>query len=301
MNVHEQINKLKSEKNALVLAHYYQTMDIQNAADIVGDSFELARRAALAESDIIVLCGVRFMAESAKILNPDKKVLLPVFDAGCPMADMITPEDVLALRGKHPDAKVMCYVNSSAAVKAVSDVCCTSSSALKIAKALDAEKIIFVPDKNLGSYVAEMVPEKQFVLFDGYCIVHHQLKAGDVTAAKNARPGALVLTHPECTKEVRDLSDFIGSTAQILDYVLKNPDKEYLICTERGVVERLAQLVPDTKVFLVSPKLTCKNMKKTFIGDLLNALQVMEHEIQIRPEELSGARATLDLMVEMGK
>ncbi len=300
MDIRQRILELKAEKDALILAHYYQTMDIQNVADIVGDSFELAKRASAAENSVIVLCGVRFMAESAKILNPGKKVLLPAFDAGCPMADMVTPGDVRDLRTKYPNAAVMCYVNSSAAVKAESDICCTSSSAVKIAKKLEARRIIFIPDKNLGSYVAEKTPEKEFILFNGYCHVHHKVKAEEVLAAKAAKPGAPVLTHPECTPEVRALSDFIGSTAEILNFAQSTDAKELLICTERGVVDRLAEIAPDKRAFLVSPRLICPNMKKTHMEDVLHSLETGEFEISLPERELTGARASLDKMVALG-
>lgn len=291
------IRSLKREKNAIILAHYYQTMDIQEIADIVGDSFELAKRAQLATQPIIVLCGVRFMAESAKILNPDKTVLLPAPDAGCPMADMVTPEDVKALRRQYPDAAVVCYVNSSAAVKAESDICCTSSSAVRVVKSLPARRVIFVPDQNLGAYIASQVPEKEIILFTGYCPTHHRLSVAEVSAAKSAHPQAKLLMHPECQPEVLKYADFIGSTAGILRYVEESPQREFLIGTERGVVERLRSLHPEKKTYLLSHRMLCPNMKKTKIEDVLNSLQNGVYEINLPPGELIGARASLDRMM----
>ncbi len=296
-SIQDKIRTLKREKNAVILAHFYQTMDIQEVADHVGDSFELARRAQETTGDTIVLCGVRFMAESAKILNPQKTVLLPAPDAGCPMADMVTPEDVRALKAQYPDAAVMCYVNSSAAVKAECDICCTSSSAVRVAKSLKEKRVIFVPDQNLGAYVASKVPEKEFILFHGFCPIHHHVAASDVKASKAAHPDARVLVHPECTMEVLELSDYVGSTAGILEYVSKSKDSEFIIGTEMGVVERLRQTAPDKIVYLLSPRLLCPNMKKTRIEDVLKSLENGVYEIKLPENELKDARACLERMV----
>jgi len=291
------IPRLKQERRAIVLAHYYQVMDVQNCADVVGDSFELARRAARADAETIVLCGVRFMAESAKILAPDKRVLLPVPDAGCPMADMVTPEDVRALRAAHPNAAVMCYVNTSAAVKAECDICCTSSSATRIARAVPQDEIIFLPDQNLGAYTARQIPEKKFILFDGYCPVHHFVTVDEVRAAKQARPDAPVLVHPECTPEVLALADFIGSTAQILAYVEKSSGSEFLIGTERGVCERIAQTMPGKRPYLISNRLVCPNMRKTSLSDVLYALENGVYEITLEKGLMDAARRSLEAMI----
>ena len=298
-DIQEKILSLKREKNAIILAHFYQTMDIQNIADHVGDSFELARLARAAEQPIIILCGVRFMAESAKILNPDKTVLLPALDAGCPMADMVTPEDVKNLRKQYPDAAVMCYVNSSAAVKAESDICCTSSSSVRVAKSLKEKRIIFVPDKNLGAYTASRVPEKEFILFHGYCPIHDHVSVNDVHAAKAAHPDARVIVHPECTSQVLELADYVGSTAGILDYVEKSSEKEFIIGTEIGVVERITQTMPNKSAYLLSSQLICSDMKKTRIGDVLNSLENGINEIKLPENELKGAQKSLERMVEV--
>jgi len=297
--IQERILTLKKEKNALVMAHYYVPLEVQDVADAVGDSFALAKKARDAEQQLIVVCGVRFMGESAKILSPDKKVLLPAENAGCPMADMVTPEDVAALRAAHPGAAVMCYVNSSAAVKAVSDVCCTSSSALRIARALDAEEIIFIPDRNLGRFVAQQVPEKTFWLHDGYCPVHNAVTAADIADAKNSHPSAVLAAHPECREEVLAYADFIGSTAEILAFCRETEDREILICTESGIVDRLRRELPEKRIYSVTADFLCEDMKKITAERLLACLEQERFEVTLPPEELAGARASLDRMVAL--
>jgi len=295
----EEIRTLKRENNALILAHYYQPLDVQDIADHVCDSYEMAKRAANAEEETIVICGVQFMAESAKILSPDKRVLIPAPDAGCPMADMVTPEDVLTLRAQHPDAAVMCYVNSSAAVKAVSDVCCTSSSAIRIAKALDAEEVIFIPDRNLGRYVAEQVPEKQFFFFDGFCPTHDKIRESEVLDARAARPEAVFAVHPECREEVLAHADFIGSTAEIIAFAHDTDADQVLIGTELGIVDRLRRELPDKQIYPVTEGFICKNMKKIGLDAVLLALRYGVFEIQMTDEEIAGAKVSLDRMVSL--
>ena len=293
----EKVIELKREKNALVLAHYYVPLEVQDAADAVCDSFAMAQKAAKAENGLIVICGVRFMGESAKILSPDKTVLLPSPDAGCPMADMVTPEDVLRLRAEHPKAKVMCYVNSSAAVKAVSDVCCTSSSALRIAKGLECDEIIFVPDKHLGSYVAERVPEKKFWLHDGFCPTHHRITEADVLRAKGAHPDAVFAVHPECGEDVVKHGDLVGSTAEILDFARKTPAREILIGTESEIVERLRRELPDKRIYGVGSSFVCPNMKKVTLQALYECLRDEKYKVELPEDELRAARESLDKMV----
>ncbi len=297
--IQKEIIKLKEEKNALILAHYYQTMDIQEVADFVGDSFELAKITQKTEKPIIVLCGVRFMAESAKILNPAKTVLLPASDAGCLMADMITPDDVIKLKLEHPEAAVMCYVNSTAEIKTHCDICCTSSSAVKIAKSLKEDEIIFIPDRNLGSYVAEQVPEKTFYYFRGFCPIHNVVSADEVEEAREKYKDAPVLVHPECNKEVRDKADFIGSTSAIFKYVQDSKKSEFIIGTEIGVVERINKLMKGKKAYLLSTHLSCINMKKTKIKDVLNALKNLEEVIELDNDTMEKARITLERMVNI--
>ena len=299
MKIQEEISKLKHEKNAVILAHIYQDGAVQDIADITGDSLELSRRAAEVKSDVIVFCGVRFMAESAKILNPDKTVLLPVIDAGCPMADMVTAEDVIAHRREHPDAAVVCYVNSSAETKAECDICCTSSNAVKVVKSLKEKKVIFVPDENLGSYVAAQVPEKEIILHNGYCIVHKRVLEDEVKKAKGARPNAKLLVHPECTPDVVAQADFVGSTAQIINYVRNSEDKEFIISTEMGILHPLKKENPDKDFYIASPKLVCTNMKKTHIEDVLRSLQNMENEIILEDDLNKRAKSSLDRMLQV--
>ncbi len=297
--IKQKILELKKEKNALILAHYYQPLEVQDVADHVCDSFEMAKLARGAAQSIVVICGVVFMGESAKILNPDKKILIPVADAGCPMADMVTPEDVIRLRKEHPDAAVVCYVNSSAAVKAVSDICCTSSSVLKVVRSLKERKIIFIPDKNLGSYVAKMVPEKEFILFNGFCPAHNRISESDVLAAKSAHPGSVFAAHPECREEVLRHADFIGSTSQILEYARSSSAEAVIIGTEEGVLERLRKELPDKKIFSVAPNFICRNMKKTGLTELYNCLINEQTEVTLAPEEIAAAKSSLDRMVSI--
>lgn len=298
-NIQKEILRLKKEKNALILAHYYVPLEVQDIADHVGDSFAMAKMAKAAEENTIIICGVRFMGESAKILSPDKKVLLPAVDAGCPMADMVTPEDVLKLREEHPNAAVMCYVNSSAQVKAVCDICCTSSSALRIARSLKEDEIIFVPDMNLGHYTAKMVPEKKFYLHHGFCPTHHRITADDIIKAKKAHPDAALATHPECREEVLELSDFIGSTAEIIDFIRDTRAESVIIATETGIIERLQREVPNKKLYAAASSFTCVNMKKVGLEEVLNCLKNDQFEVRLTDEEISAARLSLDRMVSI--
>ncbi|NLA86541.1 MAG: quinolinate synthase NadA [Clostridiales bacterium] len=297
-DIQKQILKLKEEKKALILAHYYVPMDVQDIADHVCDSFEMAKRAKEAKEKLIVICGVRFMGESAKLLSPDKKVLIPAADAGCPMADMVTPEDVRRLKAEHPDAAVMCYVNSSAAVKAECDICCTSSSALRIARSLDAEEIIFVPDIHLAAYTAEKVPEKKFILHTGFCPTHHRITEADVLAAKKAHPDAAFAAHPECRAEVIKHADFVGSTSEIIKYAGETEAGEVLIGTEMEITARLQRAHPDKKFYSITSAFVCPNMKKVTLNAVLNCLENETHEINIDKDEADAARLSLDKMVK---
>jgi quinolinate synthase len=298
-NIIDEINKLRIEKDAYILAHLYQSAEIQAVADYVGDSFELAKKAKEVDNKIIVFCGVHFMAESAKILNPNKKVLLPVLTAGCPMADMVSAEDVVELKKQYPNAAVVCYVNTSAAVKAECDVCCTSSNAVKIVNALPQKQIIFVPDENLGSFVAKKCKDKEIILFKGHCIVHKRVLADEITAAREAHPNVKILVHPECTPEVVSLADFAGSTAQILEYVRNSTDNEFIIGTEQGILYPLEKQNPTKKFYMLSPKLLCVNMKKTHLEDLLRCLQNEEFEITLSEETIKRAEKSLNNMMNI--
>ena len=261
-SVVKSILELKGKRNARILAHYYQRPEIQEIADDVGDSFYLSKVAKDCKEETIVFCGVRFMAESAKILSPEKRVLIPNHDAGCPMADMATAEAVLNLKERYPKAKVVTYINSSTEVKAVSDVCCTSSNAMDIIKGIDEDEIIFVPDRNLGSYVQEKFPDKKIILWDGFCITHEKINKEEVQRAKELHPGIKVLVHPECNREVRNAADFIGSTGEIIRYATGNDNEEYLIVTEEGVIHELQKRNPDKKFYIPGGSMVCPNMKK---------------------------------------
>lgn len=295
----EEILKLKEERGALVLAHYYQRLEIQKCADFVGDSFELAKRAKEAENNLIVFCGVRFMGESAKILNPTKKVLMPRPDAGCQMADMVTASKLRELKGQYPKAAVVCYVNSSAETKAESDICCTSSNAVRVCESLDTNEIIFVPDKNLGAYVAGKLPDKMFHFYYGYCPVHRNITRDEALKAKKQHPNARLLVHPECEKEVVDLADYVGSTSGIIREAESSTAEEFIIGTEYGVVERLTEYNPGKKFYLLSPKLVCINMKYTSLINLRDCLRDEIGEIDM-PEELRlKAFTPLDRMMRV--
>ena len=299
-DLQNRIIKLKKEKRALILAHYYQTLDIQEIADVVGDSFEMARQAREAQENLLVVCGVHFMAESAKILSPQKTVLLPMKSAGCPMADMITAKDITDMRDRHPNAAVVCYVNTSAQIKAVSDVCCTSSSAEKIVRALPQKQIIFVPDRNLGAYIASRVPEKEIILFEGYCPIHDRVTKDIVIAAKSAHPSAKLLAHPECRPEVLDLSDFIGSTTGIINEALTSEASEFIIGTESEIVERLKTLAPSKTFYPLASGFLCPDMKKTKLSDVLRALEEGDYEISLYEKVSAAAGNSLELMVSLG-
>ena len=298
MSLKEKIIALKKEKDAFILAHFYMPLEVQEVADVVGDSLEMAKRAAAAEQKLIIVCGVRFMAESAKILSPDKKVLIPVPDAGCPMADMITPEQVLELRKRFPDAAVMCYVNSSADVKAVSDICCTSASALDQVKQLEAERILFIPDKNLGGYIGQQVPEKEMILWPGCCPVHDAIKESDVIAAKERMPDAPFLVHPECRASVRKYADFIGSTSAILKYVAASEGKRFIIGTECEIERKLAKEFPDREFITVSGSFVCNDMKKVSLKDVYECLKDEKNEVLLPEETIEGAKVSLGRMIK---
>lgn len=277
----KEIMRLKEEQNAVILAHLYEWPEVQDIADFVGDSLELSRKAKETDADVIVFCGVSFMAETAKILNPSRMVLLPVMEAGCPMADMVTAEDVRRLRAEHPEAAVVCYVNSSAEVKAECDICCTSSNAVRVIGSLSQDEIIFVPDMNLGHYVSTFFPDKKFYCIHGFCPTHNKIKAEEVLRVKQARFGVPILSHPECRPEVLALSDYVGSTAQIIDYAVKSDAKEMIIGTEIGVLHRLKKLCPDKTFYSLHAALVCPNMKKTHLENVRDALLEKKYQIEL--------------------
>lgn len=294
------INELRRGRNAVIVAHYYQADEVQEIADMVGDSFALAKYCAESDKPVIVFCGVHFMAESAYILSPNKTVLLPVLDAGCPMADMADVEGLRSLKAEHPNAAVVSYINTTAEVKAESDVCVTSSNAVKIVKSLEQNEIIFVPDQNLGSYVEKQVPEKSFYHWQGYCITHHRLSTTDVDRARNAMPGARLLVHPEAKAEVAEKADFVGSTKQIIEYASQSDAKEFIIGTEMGILYELKKCNPNKKFYLLSQGLVCRNMKKTSLRNVYEALNEMQYSITVEDDIRIKAQKALDRMLELG-
>lgn len=296
----KRILELKEQRDAVIVAHNYQIDDIQEIADLVGDSYALSKFCAQNKHKVIVFCGVHFMAESAKILSPDKTVLLPEIDAGCPMADMVTAEALREFKAKYPGAKVVCYINSSAEVKAESDVCCTSSNALNIVRSIPEKDIIFVPDKNLGAYVAEQIPEKNIILWQGFCPTHHRISPEEVLKVKKFHPDALLLVHPECRPEVVELADFAGSTKQIIDFANNSSEYKMIIGTEVGVLRKLRKDNPEKTFYLLSQGLTCPNMKKTTLESVYISLRDMKYQIELDEEIRLNAKTCLDRMLEMG-
>lgn len=301
MNLIKEIELLKKEKNALILSHYYQRPEIQQIADYVGDSYYLSKIAKDTPNKTIVFCGVKFMAESAKILSPEKTILLPCYDAGCPMADMADTEELLSLKVKHPDASVVCYINSTTDVKALCDVTVTSSNALKVIEKLPQDKIIFLPDKNLGSFIAEKIPNKEFILWDGFCITHKKITKENIQKSKNIIKDIVVLAHPECETEVRNLSDFIGSTSEIIDFATKSLSKNFLICTEEGIHYELEKRNPNKKFYFPGTSTTCPNMKKTRLEDVLNSLKNNYFEIKLDEDTRLNALKCLLNMHKLGR
>ena len=299
--VKEQIQKLKEEKNAVILAHYYAPDEVQEIADYVGDSFYLAKVAKKSTADIIVFCGVYFMGESAKILNPDKKVLMPDLTADCAMAHMVAMGKIDEMRNKYEDLAVVCYINSTAELKAKSDVCVTSSNAISIVKALPNKNIFFIPDKNLGSFVAENVPEKNIILNDGCCPIHAAISAKEVKDEKQGHPNALVLTHPECEAEILNLSDYVGSTAEIIAYSAESTSKEFIICTEDGVEFKLKGDNPEKKFYFPKTRPCCADMKLNTLEKLLHVLQTEENEITVKDEVREAALLPLDRMLALAR
>jgi len=298
-NLVNEIIRLKKERNAIILAHNYQAAEVQEIADILGDSFALSKLATTTQNKVIVFCGVHFMAESAKILSPQKTVLLPALDAGCPMAEMVTAEGLREMKSKYPEAAVVCYVNTSAEVKAEADICCTSSNAVKVVRSLKNKQVIFAPDKNLGSYIAKQVPEKEMILWKGFCITHKRVRVDEVKKIKELYPNAKLLVHPECEPEVQDLADFLGSTSEIMKYAKEIPEKDIIIGTEEGVIYSMKKENPDKNFYLLSPGLVCANMKKTRLQDVRDALLYMQHEINIDEEIRVKALNSLEEMLKI--
>jgi len=292
MNIVEEINKLKKEKNAIILVHNYQRSEIQDIADYLGDSLGLSREAAKTDVNIIVFCGVRFMAETAKILSPGKKVLLPRKEAGCPMADMVTAEDLKRLKGKHPDAKVVSYVNTNADVKAESDICCTSANAVEVVRNLKTERIIFTPDKNLAAY-CQRFTNKEIIPWNGYCYVHEKIRKEEVRLAKEKFPDALLLVHPECNPSVIDLADEVLSTSGMVNFVKKSDKKKFLIGTEEGLIYRLKKENPGKEFYAAGTAKMCRNMKLTTLNDVYLSLREERYAIELPEGIIKSAQKAL--------
>lgn len=295
----DKITQLKNEKDVAILAHYYVDGEVQKIADYVGDSFYLSKVATKLEQKNILFCGVRFMGESAKLLSPEKKVVMADDFADCPMAHMVTVEKIAEVREQYDDIAVVCYVNSTAEIKAVSDVCVTSSNALRVVKNLLEKNIFFVPDEHLGRYVAKQIPEKNFIFNDGFCHVHKSITAENVIEAKNIYPEAKVLTHPECTDEVIAVSDFVGSTSEIIDYATNSDYNKFIICTEMGVFFELQEKNPDKKFYSVGHRQFCPNMKKVTLEKVLQALEDMNSTIELSNNIIRDAAKPLQRMLEL--
>ena len=294
----DDIKALKEAKQAIILAHYYQDPDVQDIADFVGDSLELSKIAATTDAKVIVFCGVNFMAETAKILSPDKKVLLPVKNAQCPMALMINANKLAEYKTNHPERKIICYVNSYADVKALSDVCVTSSNAEKIVSHYQNEKILYIPDKNLGTYLKDKY-HWDIETWPGYCSIHNNLKPDDVLAQKALHPNALVLIHPEAPLAVLKLADYIGSTKGIIDYAKRSPNREFIIGTEKGILHPLKKANPEKSFYLLNEGLSCADMKMTHLDDVYRCLKNETFEITLPDEIVQKASLSLKRMLEM--
>ena len=297
----DEILRLKKEKDICILAHAYQSQEILEVADYTGDSYGLSQQAAKAPQKNVLMCGVRFMAETVKILSPEKKVYLSNSGAGCPMAEQLDVEMLSALKESNPDYTVVAYINTTSELKTVCDVCVTSSSALKICKSLDTDKILFIPDKNLGSYIAKQLPEKEFKLLSGGCPTHARMGISEVKKAKAAHPEALFLVHPECVPEVVAEADYVGSTTGIMNYAKESDAKEFIIGTESSIVSHLQLACPDKMFYPLSKDLVCHNMKLTTIVDVLNSVKgIGGEEIELDEDVRLGAKRCIDKMIELG-
>jgi quinolinate synthase len=294
--IHDEILRLKEDRHAIILAHNYQQADVQDIADLTGDSLELSRAAATMDGDVIVFCGVDFMAETAAIISPEKTVLLPAQDACCPMADMITADELKLVKSRYPEAAVVCYVNTTAEVKAESDICCTSSNAVKVVNSLKEDQIIFVPDRNLGLYTQRFT-KKEILPWEGFCTVHDRITPNHVRQAHDLHPGAIILVHPECRPDVIDLADHVASTSGIIRHVCNSSKKEFIIGTEVGILHRFARKCPAKKCYPLSQAAICRNMKKTDLNKVRNALISLQPRITVPEEIAHRARCAIERML----
>ena len=302
MELIDKIKKLQKERKAVILAHNYQIPEVQDIADFVGDSLELSIKASKTDAEVIVFCGVHFMAETAKILSPAKTVLLPAKDAGCPMANMITAGDLRGLKAKHPEAKVLCYVNTSADVKAECDLCCTSANAVRMVQEVlkDAKEIIFVPDRYLAAFVAGKTG-REFITWPGFCPTHAKILPEHIEAARALHPGAVVMVHPECRPEVAAIADIVVSTGGMSRFAKETPAKEIIVGTEPGIIHRLKKEAPDKIFHPISDMVVCPNMKKTTVEKILWALEDMTPQIEVPEEIAARARRCIQAMLDIGR
>jgi quinolinate synthase len=294
----EAVGRLKAERRAVILAHNYQPAEVQDAADFVGDSLELSRTAAKSEAEVIVFCGVHFMAETASILSPGKTVLLPDPEAGCPMADMITADELRQWKARHPGRPVVCYVNTSAEVKAESDVCCTSANVLRVVNSLPDPEILFVPDRNLADFAARRT-SKKIIAWDGFCYVHDNIRAADIEAGRRRHPEAEVWAHPECRPEVIDLADKALSTGQMVAEARRTTRREIILATEQGIIHRLKKENPDTEFYPVRAASLCLNMKKITLAKVLLSLERNQTVVTVAPEVARRARGAIEKMIAL--
>ncbi len=301
MNIIDDIKRLKKEKNAVILAHYYVCDEVQEIADFVGDSYYLSKKATEVPESMIVFAGVNFMGESAKILNPQKTVVMVDANADCPMAHMVTPEKIKEIRNQYDDLAVCCYINSTAQIKAHSDVCVTSSNALDILKALPNKNIFFIPDGNLGRYISKEVTDKNFIFNDGYCPVHVKITKDDILAKKSQYPNAKVLIHPECTPDAVELADYAGSTSGIIDYATKSDCKEFIIATEKGVLYELRTKNPNKNFYTVNDNQICPDMKFVTLEKIKNVIENTENVVELSDELMVNAKNALEEMLRLAK
>lgn len=298
IDIIKEIERLKEEKNAVILAHNYQRGEVQDIADFVGDSLELSRKAKETRADVIIFCGVHFMAETAKILNPEKKVILPDLKSGCPLADMINLKQLEELKKKYPDAKVVCYINTSAEIKANSDICCTSSNAIKVVEKIDSDEIIFIPDMNLGNFVSKNTKKKMHI-WEGFCPTHIWIKKEDILKLKKKLKDAVVMVHPECPEDVIEIADFVLSTGGMLKKAGEIDAKRFIIGTENGIIHRLKKENPSKEFYPVSKKIICPNMKRITLKKVLNSLKKLKPEIEVEENIRIKAKISIDRMLEI--
>lgn len=299
MNYIEEINRLKKEKNAVILTHCYQPIELDEISDYVGDSFYLSKKAAETDADIIVFAGVHFMAQSAKLLNPDKKVLLPNTNSGCFMADMIGINELRQFKSQYPGVPAVCYINSTAEVKAECDICCTSSNALDVVRSLNTDKILFLPDAYLGKYVEKKFGNVKVYTYNGFCPTHLKIRVEDIEKARKQYPKAKILAHPECHTSVAELADFVGSTKEIMEFARRSKEKQFVIATEKGVYDRLKRDLPEKEFYMIRDDIICTNMKWNSLEDVYNALKFEQHEINVSQDVFNQAKRTIDKMIEV--